>query len=723
MKKKILLLIVIFFSTNLFLRVSEALGQQSKIDSLLMLLKADKIACSSPCPADTSKVSHLIALATEFSNKNPDTGFVLVNEALQLSEKIKLPGKQVGWQNGIGGSYNVIGWLYKNKGDYSTGLKFYFKALDIWELMEKTASSNTDSQNNKSLISSSKPSTLYNIGNLYDALGEYPNAFNFYFKALKLDEESGDKIGSATVLSAIGSIYSKQGNYSKALDFYFRSEKMNEEVKSKKVEAKNLSSIGNIYYYQKNYTKALEYNFKALKVAEELGNKNLISTFMSNIGSVYYDQYDYTKALEYNFKSLKLAEELGKKEQISISLVNIGTVYNDQKDYTKALDYYLKALKLDEESGDQYLIASVSGNVGQLYTITKKNAEAEKYLLKALAISNNLGELDLQQDECNNLSALYEQTGNYKKSLEYYKKSMTAKDSLFNEDKAKEITAKSMTYEFEKKEAATKAENDKKEFLANAEIRRQKLIKNSTLSGVGIAGLFSFLLVMSFNRRRKTAFEKQVSQVEMTALRAQMNPHFIFNSLHSINKYVMDNDKNNASDYLTKFAKLMRLILENSREQEVPMEKDLSALELYMQLESLRFQNKFQYNIEVDPQLDKETALIPPLLLQPFVENSILHGLRTKENGKIQIKIKKEENMIRCSVEDNGIGRQQTVQVEPGKEKKRESLGMKITQERLNIINQLKKVKTAVNIFDLKDSENKPGGLRVELMLPFETAF
>src|SRR6185295_6580718 len=142
-------------------------------------------------------------------------------------------------------------------------------------------------------------------------------------------------------------------------------------------------------------------------------------------------------------------------------------------------------------------------------------------------------------------------------------------------------------------------------------------------------------------------------EVEMKALRAQMNPHFIFNSLHSINKYVMENDRENASAYLSKFSNLMRLILENSREHEVALAEDLHALELYIQLESLRFKNKFKYLIETDPAIDKENTLIPPLLLQPFVENAIIHGIQNKESGLIRISVKKENNMIKCAVEDN----------------------------------------------------------------------
>lgn len=222
--------------------------------------------------------------------------------------------------------------------------------------------------------------------------------------------------------------------------------------------------------------------------------------------------------------------------------------------------------------------------------------------------------------------------------------------------------------------------------------------------------------------KEKSDFEKRIAEVEMQALRSQMNPHFIFNSLHAINKYMLDNDKQNASAYLSRFSQLMRLILENSRQQEVPLEKDLSALELYMQLEQLRFQQKFTYAIEIDAMLNAETTLIPPMLLQPFVENSILHGFKDKQNGFIQITINKTENNLHCIVQDNGIGRLNSINANASNTKKHESLAMKITQERLHIIEQSKNIKTNLSLIDM-NAAGSDTGLRVELILPFEEAF
>jgi len=197
------------------------------------------------------------------------------------------------------------------------------------------------------------------------------------------------------------------------------------------------------------------------------------------------------------------------------------------------------------------------------------------------------------------------------------------------------------------------------------------MVAITAVTVVALIGVF----VWVYNRRKKAKFDKDVMEVELKALRAQMNPHFISNALHSINKYVMENDRTNASGYLAKFASLMRLILENSREKEVPLEQDLHALELYMQLELLRFSNSFSYQIEVDPQIDVENTLVPPMLLQPFAENAILHGLSNKGKGIIKIQVRKSNDMICCVIEDNGNGMLDGALSMPADGKAHKSLG------------------------------------------------
>jgi LytS/YehU family sensor histidine kinase len=192
-----------------------------------------------------------------------------------------------------------------------------------------------------------------------------------------------------------------------------------------------------------------------------------------------------------------------------------------------------------------------------------------------------------------------------------------------------------------------------------------------------------------------------------------MNPHFIFNSLNSISDYVQKHDIKSADQYLSKFAKVMRLTLEHSEQKAITLGEDLRSLELYMQLESARLNNKFTYEIKVDENIDTDNTLVPPMILQPFVENSIWHGIsKINGQGKILIEIKRDGEMINYIVEDNGPGMQSNPS---GSEKK--SLGMAITKARIDIMNKIKKSKAAIHLF------NKEEGVRVEVKLPLELSF
>jgi ligand-binding sensor domain-containing protein len=216
--------------------------------------------------------------------------------------------------------------------------------------------------------------------------------------------------------------------------------------------------------------------------------------------------------------------------------------------------------------------------------------------------------------------------------------------------------------------------------------------------------------------KRVLAIEKELFDVQQKALQLQMNPHFIFNSLNAIQSFVIANDTDKAIHYLTKFSQLMRLILSNSRESSIPVRDELKALEHYMDIERLRFDNKFDYEIKVDKNIDEEFMEIPPMIIQPFVENAILHGLvHSSDPGHIRIELKLENNFIFCSIEDNGIGREKAGEIRDASGLKRKSRGMLITRERLEILNKQNKEKFAVKVIDLHDKNNKASGTRVEL--------
>ncbi len=220
----------------------------------------------------------------------------------------------------------------------------------------------------------------------------------------------------------------------------------------------------------------------------------------------------------------------------------------------------------------------------------------------------------------------------------------------------------------------------------------------------------------------KSDYEKKLANVEMSALLAQMNPHFLFNSLNSIDSYIIRNESKQASEYLNNFARLMRLILQNSRSNYISLKDELEALELYMQMESLRFKNKFSYSIAVDENVDTNSIVIPPMLIQPYVENAIWHGLMHRSNGiegLVKIGISKKEDDLQCVIEDNGIGRAKAAEIKAQKPTNhKRSMGMQITQDRIEIINKLYNMNASVHVHDLTDAEGNAKGTKVELNIP-----
>jgi len=221
----------------------------------------------------------------------------------------------------------------------------------------------------------------------------------------------------------------------------------------------------------------------------------------------------------------------------------------------------------------------------------------------------------------------------------------------------------------------------------------------------------------------RTSFEKKLAEVKMNALTAQMNPHFIFNSLNSIDYFIIKNESVLASEYLNRFSRLIRLILNNSRSNYISLKDDLDALKLYIEIESLRFDNKFEYEVKASKNLDPELIQIPPMLFQPYVENAIWHGLMQKDGpGKIEVRVEldEKEELIIGTITDNGIGRKKALELKSKgvNKKKNKSMGMQITHDKIEAINFLHDLNASVTIHDLVDDAGKAAGTQVVLEIP-----
>jgi len=261
-------------------------------------------------------------------------------------------------------------------------------------------------------------------------------------------------------------------------------------------------------------------------------------------------------------------------------------------------------------------------------------------------------------------------------------------------------------------------------YIASPWWARWWFIAGALLLGAALAYRLYRYRVRQIRREEqlKAEFEKRLADVEMSALRAQMNPHFLFNCLNSIDSYIIKNETRKASEYLNNFARLIRLILQNSRVNYVSLKDEVEAIELYLQMENLRFRDKFTYEIRIAEGVDPALVDIPPMLIQPYVENAIWHGLMHKEDksqGKVTFSVAKENGFLKCAVEDNGVGREKARELKASRPLRgQQSYGMRITHDRISIINKLYNSNTSVQVIDLKDEQQNPLGTRVELCIP-----
>lgn len=535
-------------------------------------------------------------------------------------------------------------------------------------------------------------------------------ALKYINEALLISDNENWEQGTAQALNQKGSIYYMMADNLRALDFYLDALRISEKTGNQNLTLNLYNNLANIYADMKDFDKALDNYTNCLTIS--IQRKDTINQIRAynNIGNVYSETNKVDRSLHYFNNALSLAKGLDHTFFVAAIVNNKGLAYKRKKDYQNSLLYYSEALKLSQEIGNKYIEASALNSLGKVSVLQNKYPRAKKYANEALEVSKDIDAVEWQADSWLVLNQVYENDKDYEKSLSAYKKYIQLRDSVTNEEKKAELTKKDMQYQLHKQET-----------MARAELNRESYIKNTAIGIGGFLLVFSIIGYFLYKRKRDAEqqrkiadFRTKMAETELIALRSQMNPHFIFNSLNSISNYLGNHDVKKADEYLGKFSRLTRAILENSERKWIPLNDDLELLKLYVAIESLRLKNKLNCLINVDSAIDVDNTLIPPLILQPFIENSIWHGISKKENeGTIRIEISAMDGKLVCAIDDDGIGRNGAAQtLNP-----QNSMGLKITNQRLEIINKGTDRKGAVHYID------KEQGLRVELSLPLELKF
>ncbi len=530
-------------------------------------------------------------------------------------------------------------------------------------------------------------------------------------QALEISRALSWQRGIASSLRQKGVTFYHMSDYLRALDVFQEALVAGETLPEKNLVPSIYNNMASIYAELEQYDKALEYYEAFLKSARETGQKAFEVIALTNIGVLYNDLDQPGKGIDYLDKSLVLAREANLANFVSAILNNLAIAYEAKNDFTEAIGFYQQAVEAAKEAGNKNAQASALNGISKLQLKQSNSADAEVNSLRALKLAQEVNSLERQSDVWKTLSSVYEFKGAGQQALEAYKRHIFLRDSILGEEKKTEITRKEMQFQMAKNKA-----------VAEVELKRERLMRNVSVLGGMVLLLGSVLAYWMYKKRRDTLarqqeadFKTKVAETELKALLSQMNPHFIFNSLNSISDYISKHDTEKANHYLIKFSNLMRMTLESSERKEISLEDDLKLIETYLQIEAMRLNHKFTYEIKIDSAIDASNTLIPPLILQPFIENSIWHGISRKAGkGKITLEIKQDGEFIVYSVEDDGIGRQNAA-----KENKlhEHSMGTKISQNRISIINKLKGAEGDIQMID------RPEGLRVEVKLPLELVF
>lgn len=561
-------------------------------------------------------------------------------------------------------------------------------------------------------------------GQYYIETNQYLKSIEALTQAAALYLQLNERKNEATVYSDLSVAYYQLGDSERAISSYYHALQINVEINNKPGIAKVSGDMASIYRQEEEYSQALKYYELADKVYQE--THNIIGEVynLNHIGNTYSTMGYYNRSQEFYDRAFQIAKANTYDEGLNMSRFNKATTFLKQTLYQEAFLNLSEAEDYYRKKNDHQKLGEINQTMARLYlelpdslmtsfNLSKKEAleKAAKYAVIAKKNSLEAGNKHSLIEYYELIGEIWEESNQRDSALAAYRWIASYyKDYVGGQINEKSDALKKLnSYELAEREKTHRAEKE-----------RERTIKIATFVAGGFL-LISAMISFFFYKKKRDAKSKEitakfntiVAETEMKALRAQMNPHFIFNSLNSISIYIQKNELKLADNYLVKFARLMRLILENSEHPNVTIKQDIEALELYMQLEQLRLKHGFNYKIEIHEKIDTENTLIPPLLLQPFVENSIWHGLSTKEDGFILIKLQEHDGRLCCTVEDNGIGRV-LANSKKSNDIGRQSLGMKITQSRIDILNSSKKIKSLINVFDL------PQGTRVETHLPLE---
>jgi hypothetical protein len=518
----------------------------------------------------------------------------------------------------------------------------------------------------------------------------------------------------------LGLLLFTSANYDASNSAYFRAIDYAEASGAKRLKAVSLNNIGENFRALNDFDKCREYTRKAIELNKQLNAWFGVATNYELLQECDLKEHLYNDAKKNLQEGMPYA--LKSKDSYTLSLYYIGfgkySAVHNQKD--SAIYYFSKALELANQQSDLRNKYQVYIAKAEFLRGISSN-EKLKLLYNAYDLAKQTSYMEGIGYSAELLSSFYDQKRNKDSSAHYFHIYRSAYDSIFSENNRRNVVIKETDWMIKRKEI----ENKHLEELSQIQ-KRDIVFKNALLlasvillSLVTATSFFIYKTFQSKKKRGEAVLKQKITETKMESLRAQMNPHFIFNSLNSIENFMMRNERRTASEYLTKFSELIRIMLDSSRTDLVPFLKSLEAIQLYVELERLRFNNKFTFELTIEPALSNGDYMVPPLLIQAYVENAILHGLSQSEADALKLSITAilQNGYIIYIIEDNGIGREQSAKYKQHNKPFHKSMGSQLTQERIDIFNRQHNAESRVVITDLYNANNEPCGTRVQVKI------
>ncbi|MCI2229140.1 histidine kinase [Polaribacter sp. MSW13] len=598
---------------------------------------------------------------------------------------------------------------------YLDSAKFY-KKKDIdksLSFIEKALKNNQSKERNAA--------TYKTLAEIYTYWKQYDLAINNYKLSIQIREDVGTKIDLAKTQFLLK-------EFSNSQQTFLELQKSNLSNYEKILVAEGL---GDIDFVLKKYTSAKNNYQKALLIAKD----NFVTPKVTDLNSKLADVFAAEGNMEQANIRFKNSLELASKENLNRALKEeekVADFYNSNRRFDEEIKLRKESLKKaklekttkNKSQSDSITSQKINYKIGNAYFLKEDYNEAIPFLKESKKDANKNNDIIIEKDATRKISEVYATVGDYDNALKSYQEYVKLVDASYvkKEQEIKQVQRFSKKISDNQNRIAS-LEKDKE--LAESKIslayidnklseesnRRQRQIIYSLTGGVLL-----MILLMYFMYRNSKQQKLANNLLALKSMRSQMNPHFIFNALNSVNSFIAVNDERNANRYLSEFSALMRAVLENSDEDFIPLTKEIELLELYVKLEHNRFKDKFDYQINIDKTINLEQFAIPPMLLQPYIENAIWHGLRyKKEKGHLKISIhQKDSETLIISIIDDGIGRKQSQDLKTKNQLKQKSKAMSTIKNRIAILNNMYKDQISVNVSNVLENGT---GTKVELLL------